>query len=71
MKTKLGDIIPDDLAGALRQSAGCSRRGTGCGPSCQSSYVALVKGAKREDTRRRRIDRVLKMITDYRERHPA
>jgi uncharacterized protein YdeI (YjbR/CyaY-like superfamily) len=70
MQTKLGDAVPVELASAISASASMLSMWERLRPSCQRSYVKLVAEAKREETRRRRIERVLRMTADYCARHP-
>ena len=69
MKTKLGQIIPGDLAMALQDDLEMVAMWDKLRPSCQHTYVRLVEEAKRPDTRVRRIQRALKMTREYYQRH--
>ncbi|MBI4198273.1 MAG: YdeI/OmpD-associated family protein [Chloroflexi bacterium] len=70
MQTKLGDAAPVELTAAISASASMLGMWERLRPSCQHSYVKLVAGAKREETRKWRIERVLRMTVDYCARHP-
>lgn len=70
METKLGNAVPEDLASAIGASASMLGMWERLRPSCQRSYVKLVMNAKREETRKRRIEGVLRMTADYCARHP-
>jgi len=70
MKTKKGEIIPQDLAKALETTAGMREAWDKLRPSCQKDHVELVMEAKDPEMREQRIQRVLKMTIDYYQRHP-
>ena len=70
MKTKLGRMIPADLASAIRKSPKTAEMWDRLRPSCQKRYAELVRGAKKPETRIRRVKRVLEMAADYHRRHP-
>jgi len=69
MNTKLGETIPEDLASALQAGPEMIVMWGKLRPSCQRRYVALVTEAMRVETRKRRIERVLRMTADYYQRH--
>ncbi len=70
MQTKLGIAVPEDLAIALQASRETLQMWDRLRPSCQRRYVEFVMEARKEDTRRRRVSRVLEMTAAYCARHP-
>ncbi len=69
MKTKLGQVIPEELATALQKDERIAAMWNRLRPSCQRSYVNLYNGAKKPETKTRRVQRILKMTSDYYQRH--
>jgi uncharacterized protein YdeI (YjbR/CyaY-like superfamily) len=51
--------VPADLARALATDKNARAFFRGLAPSYRSMYVAWIQDAKRDETRRRRVDRVL------------
>ncbi len=70
MQTKLGITVPEDLAAALQVSQEMLQMWDRLRPSCQRRYVEFVTEAKKEDTRQRRVNRVLEMTAAYCARPP-
>ncbi len=71
MRTKLGQVVPAELALALETYHGMLPMWDRLRPSCQRIYANLVATAKREETRKRRVARVLAMTAAYYGRHPS
>jgi uncharacterized protein YdeI (YjbR/CyaY-like superfamily) len=55
---------PDDLLKALTSNKVAWKNFNGFAPSYRKTYIYYVTSAKREDTRNRRIDRVVKMALE-------
>jgi len=70
MKTKPGTDIPEDLARALKRSHSLLAAWEILRPSCRREYVEYVSEAVKSETRRRRIEIVLRRTAEYAARHP-
>ncbi len=55
--------LPEELGKALRRTKGATAAFRGLTPGRQREYADYIASAKREDTRQKRIDKVLPMIT--------
>jgi len=60
------DAVPEDLAKALARNRTADERFRAFAPSCRRAYVYWVNDAKREETRRRRIDAVVERSVEKR-----
>jgi uncharacterized protein YdeI (YjbR/CyaY-like superfamily) len=56
--------VPTALAGALKRNPAAARTFAGLSPSCRREYVEWIAGAKREETRTRRIAQALQWLAD-------
>jgi uncharacterized protein YdeI (YjbR/CyaY-like superfamily) len=68
MKTKKGLKVPEDLAKALN-SGKKKKMWDKLRPSCQREYVEYLVEAKKPETRKNRVEKILKMTKDYYTRH--
>jgi len=57
-------VVPKELAAALKKSARAAARFASLSPSHQRKYADWIAGAKREETRERRLARAMKQITE-------
>lgn len=55
-------VVPDDLRAALRRRKGATAAFNGMRKGLQREYADYVGDAKRDDTRKRRIEKILPMI---------
>jgi uncharacterized protein YdeI (YjbR/CyaY-like superfamily) len=69
VKTKSGEPIPEDLAQALEAEPGMLAKWEKLKPSCQRGHVERVVSAKKPETRQRRVSAVLRMASEWYERH--
>ena len=69
MVTQKGVSLPQDFSKALETDAQALGAFESMRPSCQKRYVAWIEGAKRPETRERRIKRALEMALDWKHRH--
>ena len=60
--------VPKDLAAAMKGSAAASKFFKGLAPSCRREYVEWIESAKRDSTRKARIDKSLTMLMEGRRR---
>jgi uncharacterized protein YdeI (YjbR/CyaY-like superfamily) len=54
--------LPGDIRDALRDNIDAGRKFVRLAPSHQREYLTWIEEAKKPDTRRRRIERMLEMI---------
>jgi bacteriocin resistance YdeI/OmpD-like protein/uncharacterized protein DUF1905 len=58
------DTVPAELTAALRKSAAANAAWESLAPSHRREHVRAINEAKREETRRARIERTLRMLTE-------
>lgn len=56
-------VVPDELQRALRRHKGATAAFRRMTPGKQREYAEYISSAKRDDTKRKRIDKILPMIT--------
>ena len=56
--------VPDDLAAALRKNRAAARTFAAFSPSQRREYVAWIVGAKREETRRKRLATAIEWLSE-------
>lgn len=57
-------VIPPELANALSKNPDARARFERFAPSCQREFAEYIAEAKRDDTKQRRIEKILPMILD-------
>jgi len=62
-------VIPNDLRSALRRNAAAHAAFTGFSPSQQRDYVEWLTEAKREETRKRRLETAIEWISEGKTRN--
>jgi hypothetical protein len=63
------DVVPDDLARALRRNAAARRTFEAFPPSQRREYVEWLVEAKREETRERRLATTIEWLSEGKARH--
>ncbi|RYD93799.1 MAG: hypothetical protein EOP61_22880 [Sphingomonadales bacterium] len=56
--------VPDDLAAALKASAGASATFEGFPPGQRREYIEWITGAKREETRKKRLETTIAQLEE-------
>jgi len=61
--------VPDDLAAALRKDKGAAKTFEAFSPSCRREYVDWITEAKREETRKKRLEQTLEWLAEGKKRN--
>ncbi|MBI4308408.1 MAG: YdeI/OmpD-associated family protein [Chloroflexi bacterium] len=69
MITRKDVRVPSDFAGVLETNAQTLAAFEDMRPSCQRRYVTWIEGAKKLETRERRVSRATQMALDWKRRH--